>query len=131
MDGADQVVKQWAENFNKGEAAAIAALYTPDATIWGTLGQYIATQPAEIRSYFDDAARAGLEVKLGACVIHPAGEASVIIAGHYDFSRMADGETAIFPARYTFVLVKRNDVWLIAHQHSSLMPIRSGPSASE
>jgi uncharacterized protein (TIGR02246 family) len=117
------VVESWAENFNAGDVAAIAALYAPDATIWGTLGQYLTTQPAEIRSYFGEAFRAGLKVKLQPFVIHTIGGDGVIVAGHYEFSRIADSQTAAYPARYSFVLVRTADGgWLITHHHSSLLP---------
>jgi uncharacterized protein (TIGR02246 family) len=121
MQGYD-VVERWAEHFNQGNTAAVAALYAPEATIWGTLGQYLTTQPAEITGYFEAAFHAGLTVRLQPFVIHALGEDGVIVAGHYEFSRVADGEAAILPARYSFVLTRLNGTWLIAHQHSSLLP---------
>jgi hypothetical protein len=36
------------------------------------------------------------------------------------------GEASIFPARYTFLLIKQNSAWLIAHQHSSMLPKPAG-----
>jgi hypothetical protein len=42
-------------------------------------------------------------------------ETCAIDAGHYEFSRNVDGPTAVFPGRYSFVLVKQNGAWLIAH----------------
>ena len=122
MDDAYAVVERWAETFNAGDVSAITALYAPEATIWGTLGHVITTQPDEIRSYFDAAFRAGLKVKLQPFVIHAFGDDGVIVAGHYEFSRIADSEAVTFPARYSFVLGKADDGWLIAHQHSSLVP---------
>jgi uncharacterized protein (TIGR02246 family) len=122
MSEAYSVVERWAETLNAGDVAAIAALYAPEATIWETLGQVITTQPAEIRSYFEDAFRAGLKVELQPFVIHAAGEDVVIVAGHYELSRIADSEATTFPARYSFVLVRAGDGWLIAHHHSSLVP---------
>lgn len=126
MSEAYSVVERWAETFNAGDVAAIAALYAPEATIWGTLGQVITTQPDEIRDLFDAAFRAGLKVKLQPFVIHALGEDGVIVAGHYEFSRIADVEAATFPARYSFVLGKADGGWLIAHQHSSLAPTPIG-----
>jgi uncharacterized protein (TIGR02246 family) len=122
MSDAYSVVERWADTYNAGDVAAITALYAPGATIWGTLGQVITTQPDEIRSYFDSAFRAGLKVKLQPFVIHAFGDDGVIVAGHYEFSQIADSEAATFPARYSFVLGKANGGWLIAHHHSSLVP---------
>ncbi|MEA2754609.1 MAG: hypothetical protein QOJ54_898 [Aliidongia sp.] len=122
MSEAYGVVKRWAEAFNEGQAAAIAALYVPDATIWGTLAQNLATSPADVRSYFFDAVRAGLKVKLGPHVLSPISETCAIDAGHYEFTRTVDGQTVIFPARYSFVLVTQGGAWMIVHQHSSIQP---------
>jgi hypothetical protein len=36
------------------------------------------------------------------------------------------GEVSIFPARYSFLLVKHNSAWLIAHRHSSMLPKPDG-----
>ncbi|MFT4118648.1 SgcJ/EcaC family oxidoreductase [Bradyrhizobium sp.] len=122
MSEAYDVVQRWAEAFNAGEADAIAALYAEGAVLWGTLGQQLTTSPAEITTYFAEAARAGLRVKLQTYVISPASDDLAIIAGHYEFSRTADGKTQPIPARYSFVLTRRNGAWMIAHQHSSLLP---------
>jgi hypothetical protein len=76
----------------------------------------------EITDYFEAAFRAGLTVKLQPFVIHAPGPDSVIVAGHYEFSRHADGQTTAFPARYSFVLARHDGAWRIAHQHSSMLP---------
>ena len=56
-------------------------------------------------------------------MIHTIGGDGVIVAGHYEFSRIADSQTAAYPARYSFVLVRTGDGgWLITHHHSSLLP---------
>jgi|SRR4030088_2633244 uncharacterized protein (TIGR02246 family) len=122
MAEAYEIVKRWAEIFNAGEPDAVAALYAPDATIWGTLGQKLTTKPADIRTYFIEAARAGLKVKLGEHVSSLISETSAVDAGDYEFARATGGQTALFPARYSFVLVKQNGAWMIAHQHSSFLP---------
>jgi uncharacterized protein (TIGR02246 family) len=116
------VVQRWGQSFNEGDADAVAGLYAPGATIWGTLGQKLTTSAPDIRTYFSDAARAGLKVKLGEHVATLISETCVIDTGNYEFSRAVDGKTTSFPARYSFVLVKQDDTWTIAHQHSSLLP---------
>jgi len=78
------------------------------------------TSPADVRKYFFEAAQSGLRVKLGPHVLSPMSETCAIAAGHYEFTRTADGQK--FPARYSFFLVKQNGEWMIAHQHSSLVP---------
>jgi uncharacterized protein (TIGR02246 family) len=122
MNEAYAVVQRWAEAFNAGEPDAVAALYLPDATIWGTLGQKLTTKPADITTYFAEAARAGLKVRLGAHVLSAMSQTNAVDAGEYEFARTTDAQTALFPARYSFVLLKQNGAWMIAHQHSSFLP---------
>jgi|ERR1700676_3299347 len=122
MSKAYVTVERWAQSFNEGNSDAVAGLYAPEATIWGTLGQSLTTSAGHIRDYFIEAARAGLRVKLGAHVSSPISETCAIDTGQYDFSRTAVGQTTIFPARYSFVLVKQGGAWMIAHQHSSIVP---------
>jgi uncharacterized protein (TIGR02246 family) len=44
---------------------------------------------------------------------------AVLVAGFYEFSRLQDGKTALTPARFTMLLVKREGAWRVAHHHSS------------
>ena len=74
--------ERWEQAFNKGDATAVTALYAPGATIWGTLAQTLTTSPQAIETYFADAARAGLRVKLGEHVASRISETCVIDAGH-------------------------------------------------
>jgi uncharacterized protein (TIGR02246 family) len=122
MNEAYAVVQRWAETFNAGEPNAVADLYAPDATVWGTLGQKLTSGLTDITSYFAEAARAGLRVRLAEHVLSPIAETNAVDAGEYEFARTMDGQTALFPARYSFVLVKHNGAWMIAHQHSSFLP---------
>ena len=126
MNEAYVTVERWGQSFNEGNADAIAGLYAPGATLWGTLGQSLTISADGIQRYFVEAGRAGLKVKLADHVLSAISETCAIDAGQYDFARTADGQTTIFPARYSFVLVKQNDRWMIAHQHSSFLPKPAG-----
>ena len=126
MNEAHCIVESWTQFFNEGNADAIASLYAPGATLWGTLGPSLTRSSGEIRSYFIEAARTGLKGKLAGHVLSAVSETCAIDAGQYDFARTADGQTTIIPARYSFVLVKQNASWMIAHQHSSFLPKPAG-----
>ena len=101
MNEAYAILERWGQAFNTGNADAVASLYAPGATIWGTLAQHLTTSPADIRTYFFEAAQSGLRVKLGPHVLSPISETCAIDAGHYEFTRTADGQK--FPARYSFI----------------------------
>jgi uncharacterized protein (TIGR02246 family) len=122
MEQAYSVVEDWARAFNQGASGAVAALYAPGATVWGTLAKALTTSPPAIEAYFTEAARAGMRVTLGEHVSSRLSDVCVIDAGHYELTRTADGQTTNFAARYSFVLEKRDGAWMIAHHHSSTQP---------
>jgi uncharacterized protein (TIGR02246 family) len=122
MDDPYAVVRHWEAAFNAGDADAVTALYAPSATLWGTLAQEMTTSIADIRSYFQQATRSGLKVKLGVHVLLPVAAGGAIDCCHYEFSRAVDGTTMALPARYSFVLAQQHGAWAIAHQHSSFLP---------
>jgi uncharacterized protein (TIGR02246 family) len=115
-------IREWESAFNSGSGDAVARLYAPDAVLWGTLASELTTSPHDIRNYFIDAVLAGLRVRLGDHVLRNASGSVAVDAGHYDLFRTRDGQTAMFPARYSFVLVRHGPSWLIAHHHSSMQP---------
>ena len=81
------------------------------------------SKPDDLRAYFRAAAAAKLQVKLGDHSAVALAEDAVAIAGFYDFSRpTADGQPVVVPARFSFVMVKKDGIWKIAHHHSSVRP---------
>ena len=77
---------------------------------------------AALRDYFVTAFKVlpGLKVAFGDQPIRLYGDTAVN-TGYYTFP-ISDGETRIFPARYSFTYVKRGDNWLIVDHRSSAMP---------
>lgn len=122
MSEAYTCVERWAEHFNAGDSVAVARLYTPDAVLWGTLSQEITATADDLLAYFVTAAELGLTVRLGNSRVQaPSGDLAVI-TGHYDLFRTLDERRTVFPARYSFVLARQKDRWLIVQHHSSLKP---------
>lgn len=114
-------VERWSKALNDGTADDTAATYSPDASLWGTMATGLTTSPEAVKKYF--AAGAGVvKVKLGEHSSLQLSDTVIVDAGQYEFSRTKDGQTSTFPARYTFVLSKQGDKWVIVHHHSSLMP---------
>jgi uncharacterized protein (TIGR02246 family) len=116
-------LEHWADAFNSGDAEKIVGTYTTDALVLGTVSPKLASRPDDLRAYFKPAVAAKFQVKLGDHSALLLSNDAVAIAGFYDFSRQgADGQPIVIPARFTFVLVKKGDVWQIAHHHSSPKP---------
>jgi uncharacterized protein (TIGR02246 family) len=116
-------IERWSEAFNSGDVEQIVRMYSNDALVLGTLSSGMTTKSDDLRAYFNAAAAAKLQVKLGAHSAVALAEDAVAIAGFYDFSTPApDGQPVVVPARFSFVMVKRDGIWRIAHHHSSVRP---------
>lgn len=120
--GSPEVVAQvWATAFNECSAEKLAALYDPQATLWGTNSASLTTTPQGIRAYFDRACSATppIRVALGQVVSRTHGTYATV-SGTYEFSR----EGVLFPSRYSFALISTGNGWRIVQHHSSPLPGR-------
>jgi uncharacterized protein (TIGR02246 family) len=116
-------VERWSAAFNSGDVEQIVRMYTDDALVFGTLSPGMISKPDDLRAYFKAAAAAKLQVKLGDHSAVALAKDAVAIAGFYDFSRSAaDGQPVFVPARFSFVMVKKDGIWKIAHHQSSVRP---------
>ena len=112
----------WMEALNSRDPARIIAHYAPDAVFWGTTAKAISPTPESIAAYFASSpSRPTVRVKLGEHHIRVYGDIA-INSGNYTFSELRDGQSALTPARFTFVFHRREGKWLIVDHHSSRMP---------
>jgi hypothetical protein len=112
-------VERWSEAFNSGDVEQIVRMYTNDALVFGTLSPGMTSKPDDLRAYFKAAAAAKLQVKLGDHSAVALAEDAVAIAGFYDFSRpAADGQPVVVPARFSFVMAKKDGIWKIVRPKS-------------
>ena len=123
-EDAYQAIESWAAAFNSNDVEKTVAVYATDALVLGTVSPGLSSSPDELRAYFKGPAASKSQVKLGessATIVSPE---AVAFAGFYEFSRPVkdDVPPAVSPARYSFVVVKRDSVWKILHHHSSLRP---------
>lgn len=123
-NGATEVVATWADGFNAGDVEKILATYSSDATVFGTTSPDLAAGGEALKAYFTRAAKSGTKVKINAPgTATPIAPDGVVVAGLYEFSgTRADGTAFTAPARYTFVVARKDGAWRIVHQHSSPLP---------
>jgi uncharacterized protein (TIGR02246 family) len=116
-------VDRWTRVLAENNPDTIAALYSKDAVLWGTLSPTVRSDPAGVKAYFVSAFQAlpKLTVKFGEQFIRVYGD-TAIDTGSYTFSYTKDGETKSLPARYSFTLVKEGNDCKIVDHHSSAMP---------
>jgi len=118
------VLTAWVNEFNAGNVDVIAGLYSPDATLFGTISPSLTTRPADVTAYFAAVAKSRMQVKLvDAPTVTNIADAAVVLSGLYEFSgSRPDGQSFAMPARYSFVVANIHGRWLIVHQHSSPQP---------
>ncbi len=119
---ASNLFERWVTAFNSNEVDALVNLYAPDATFVGTLGKNLMHGRTAVRAYFARLAGSGDHVTIGERDIVALDDHVVYITGSYEFTTAREVRRRRSPARFTMILMKRGDTWLIAHHHSSRRP---------
>jgi uncharacterized protein (TIGR02246 family) len=113
----------WVDGMNHHDAAAVLALYDPQAVLWGTRSPTLRDNPTAVRDYFKilDTVPPSYKVVVDQQRIRVYGDVA-INTGAYTFSEMRDDKPLVRPARFSFVFRKRDGRWLIVDHHSSAVP---------
>lgn len=118
----------WAGALNSCNAAGAAALYQPDAVLWGTFAPAIISGRAGVQQYFERVCTANPppKVNFGEQLIRVYGD-TAFNSGTYTFAVVMQGQPRSLASRYSFSYRKVDGRWLIADHHSS--PLPSPPAA--
>jgi len=118
---ANELIDRWAAAYNSGDPDAVAKLYTPDATLLGTVSPIISEGSGAIRDFFSKRP-SGSTNTIGERRAIVIADNAVVVTGFYDFDRKSTRLSVPMRARFTMLLVKRDGEWRIAHHHSSPRP---------
>jgi uncharacterized protein (TIGR02246 family) len=121
-EDASAAIDRWAAAVGAGDANALVKLYTPDALLYGITSFKLAAGPEKIREYFKTAPESGHQITIGERHMVVVADAAVTAVGLYRFDLIENGTRVPRSTRFTFVIVKRGADWLIAQQHSSMLP---------
>lgn len=120
-EDANAALDKFAAAYTANDVEALVKLYTPDAILLGTNSPVIAQGREAVRAYFTNLKLAGSgnknEIQDRKTIV--ASDTAVVITGFYMFTRTVNGQPTPGPARFTVLMTKSGDSWLIAHQHSS------------
>ena len=127
--GKEQVAaatRAWIDAMGSHDPDRVAALYDPEAVLWGTTSPTLRDNPAAVRDYFNFLRTAPPYYKgvLGEQRIRVYGDLA-INTGTYTFigpARDAAGKPISRAARFSFVYRNRDGRWLIVDHHSSAVP---------
>jgi len=113
---------KWKAAYDANDNVAVAKLYAEDAILHGTRSRTLTIGREAITNYFKIVVGTGNKVQFVEHELRVVNPNTVLAVGFNDFLRNKDGTLTLDPARFTILLVKQGDDWLIAHHHSSLRP---------
>jgi uncharacterized protein (TIGR02246 family) len=113
------VVDRWAKAFNSNDVDALVKLYAPDAMLIGPAGSTVNEGSDTIRKYYSRLEKSGDKVKMDVRKVVVLDDNVAYVAGFDEFTAVRNGQTGTSSNGFTLVLVRRDNQWLIAHQHSS------------
>ena len=119
---ADAFFARWKVAYDANDNVAVAKLYAADALLHGTRSRDVTEGREAITKYFTVVVGTGNKVEFREKQLRVIDPTTIMAVGFNDFMRNRDGKLVPEPARFTMVLVKQGNEWLIAHHHSSLRP---------
>jgi uncharacterized protein (TIGR02246 family) len=119
---ADAFFARWKSAYDANDNVAVAKLYATDAILHGTRSRDLTVGREAITKYFTVVVGTGNKVEFVEKQLKIINPTTMMAVGFNDFMRNREGKLVPEPARFTMVLVKQGDDWLIAHHHSSLRP---------
>ncbi|WP_198373622.1 SgcJ/EcaC family oxidoreductase [Roseomonas rosulenta] len=116
----------WVAAYDSMNGATAAAMYTPDATLWGSVSRSRTIGTAAISDYFGRTRPgvAATSVTLGDYTLREVAPGVAVASGLYTFHRrLNDGSASSDPSRFSMTFVRGTDgLWRIADHHSSRLP---------
>jgi hypothetical protein len=112
-DGA-AAIDRWNAAYNANDLDALVKAYAPDAILQGTSEPQVNVGMADLRKYFRNLPKGGSHNTIHERRMFVINDTTVLGVGTYSFKGG--------PARFSFLVVKRGNDWLIQHHHSSSIP---------
>jgi uncharacterized protein (TIGR02246 family) len=119
---AAAVFAKWKAAYDANDNVAVAKLYAPDAILHGTRSNNVTVGREAITKYFMVVVNTGNKVEFLDHQLMVLNDSNILVVGFNNFLRNRDGKLTPEPARFSILLVKQGNEWLIAHHHSSLRP---------
>lgn len=117
-EDASAVVDRWSAAYTSNDPDVIAALYTPDAVLLGTVSPIMSEGTAAIKTYFAAVKGTGNRNAIRERRIIVLDDNAVVVTGFYDFSNNQQ-PPVVRPSRFTMLVTRKGGEWRIAHHHSS------------
>ena len=116
---ANAAIDRWSAAYSSNDPEAVVKTYRPDAILLGTVSPIMSEGSDAIRTYFAPLKGSGNKNAIGERRTLVLSDNAVLVTGFYEFTRVKEGKPVPAPARFTMLLIKHDDEWLIHHHHSS------------
>jgi len=118
---ASAVIDRWAAAYTANDTELVVRNYTPDAILLGTSSP-LSLGTEGVRKYFSRIPGSGNNVVVTERRLVVLADGVVQATGFYEFTLNYTGKPVQVPGRFTMIIVKRGNDWLIEHHHSSPIP---------
>ena len=124
QNGALSALHAWIDAVNRHDLAAIVAIFSPDASFFGTSTQTLVSSSEGIRQYFDVVLKnyAPLRAALGSVTVSELSPDSAVITGYDKWQVTLNGESVEGIGRLSVAVALRDNHWRIISFHRSAMP---------
>ena len=124
QNGALSALHAWVDAVNRHDLEAIVAIFSPDASFFGTSTQTLVSSSEGIRQYFDVALKnyAPLRAALGSVTVSELSPDSAVITGYDKWQVTLNGESVEGIGRLSVAVALRDNHWRIISFHRSSMP---------
>ena len=124
QNGALSALHAWIDAVNRHDLEAIAAIFAPDASFFGTSTQTLVSSSDGIRQYFDVVLKnyAPLRAALGSVIVSELSPDSAVITGYDNWQVTLNGESVEGIGRLSVAVALRDKHWRIISFHRSAMP---------
>src|ERR1700730_7583883 len=119
---ANALLDRWVTAFNAHDLEALVQLYSSDAVFFGISSPKLSAGRESIRDNLNGAPETGALVSIILRSLVTLSDVAVVAVGFYQFDLLVGGTRVPRLDRFTFVIAKHGDEWLIAHHHPSLVP---------
>ena len=124
QNGALSALHAWIDAVNRHDLEAIVAIFSPDASFFGTSTQTLVSSSEGIRQYFDVVLKnyVPLKATLGLVTVSELSPDSAVITGYDKWQVTLNGESVEGIGRLSVAVALRDDHWRIISFHRSAMP---------
>ncbi len=124
QNGALSALHAWVDAVNRHDLETIVAIFSPDASFFGTSTQTLVNSSEGIRQYFDVVLKnyLPLKVTLGLVTVSELSPDSAVITGYDKWQVTLNGESVEGIGRLSVAVALRDNHWRIISFHRSAMP---------